>query len=590
MAIAARCILASGTRLRLGGSRGAAALPSTGLGSACAPSDLTVPRKFPSRLRVVYAPHRRCIEIRAIASGQDLGLSYLSIRLTALQSSSPVRALGRYMLFGEIASGGMASVHFGRLSGVAGFSRMVAIKRLHANLAKDPTFVTMFLDEARLAARIRHPNVVPTLDMVATEGEIFLVMEYVHGQSLAKLWRALRKANRQADPRVVAAVMSGVLHGLHAAHEATGERGESLDIVHRDVSPQNILVGADGVSRVLDFGIAKAAGRMQTTREGRIKGKIAYMPPEQLHDAILTRQTDVYAAAVVTWEMLTGRRAFDGQHEAAVIAAILADPLLPPSKLASRVPTAFDGVVMRGLARNPARRYATARDMALDLERCAGIASMSEVSDWVNLYAHDELARRTRRMAAIEVVSPVRRAPRPSRPAASELPTRPSLSGRQSGFVEGSSGVSRVALSPTISRLMRRSRERVVTTSVAFVGLLTVIQLVRGVSCGAAPAAPPASAHSASAVVRAPPALQNAPPLATAPTPAAPTFAMPVPVALVPTAPAIAVSDWKPAPPRPQRVVAAAVRPLPKSAKRDCDPPFAVDDKGHKHFKAACLE
>src|SRR5262245_51026591 len=169
--------------------------------------------------------------------------------------------IGRYALHGELASGGMATVHLGRLLGPVGFSRTVAIKRLHAQYAQDPEFVSMFLDEARLAARIRHPNVVPTLDVVATSGELFLVMEYVPGESLSRLARAARDRMERMPPRIVSAIMSGVLHGLHAAHEAKSERGEPLGIVHRDVSPQNVLVGTDGVARVLDFGVAKAAGR-----------------------------------------------------------------------------------------------------------------------------------------------------------------------------------------------------------------------------------------------------------------------------------------------------------------------------------------
>src|SRR5579859_759387 len=229
-------------------------------------------------------------------------------------ASRPARSIGRYVLFDEIAAGGMATVHFGRQSGAAGFSRTVAIKRLHPNLAKDPEFVAMFLDEARLVARIRHPNVVPTLDVVATEGEVFVVMEYVHGESLAKIRSAMLKAGRVADPRIVSAIMSSVLHGLHAAHEAKSEIGQPLNIVHRDVSPQNVLVGIEGTARVLDFGVAKAIGRVQTTREGQIKGKLAYMPPEQLHGGRVTRQADVYAAAVVTWETLTGARLFAGEH------------------------------------------------------------------------------------------------------------------------------------------------------------------------------------------------------------------------------------------------------------------------------------
>ena len=165
----------------------------------------------------------------------------------------PFAAIGRYLLFGEIASGGMATVHLGRLSGPAGFARTVAIKQLHPQFAKDPDFVSMFLDEARLAGRVRHPNVVPTLDVEVIENEIYLVMEYVQGASLAKLLRLARTAGQVPDPRIISAIVGGMLQGLHAAHEARGELDEPLEIVHRDVSPQNILVGVDGISRVLDL-------------------------------------------------------------------------------------------------------------------------------------------------------------------------------------------------------------------------------------------------------------------------------------------------------------------------------------------------
>src|ERR1700722_10238472 len=173
------------------------------------------------------------------------------------------QVIGRYVIYGKIAQGGMASVHLGCLQGAAGFSRTVAVKRLHSHLAEEPEFLSTMLDEARLAARIHHPNVVPTLDVVADDGELLVVMEYVRGESLSRLLRGASATDRPVPWPIVSAIVVGALHGLHAAHEATSEDGAPLGIVHRDVSPQNILVGVDGQSRVIDFGIAKAAGRLQ---------------------------------------------------------------------------------------------------------------------------------------------------------------------------------------------------------------------------------------------------------------------------------------------------------------------------------------
>jgi eukaryotic-like serine/threonine-protein kinase len=191
------------------------------------------------------------------------------------QQPPAVRTVGRYALYGKIAAGGMATVHLGRLLGPVGFSRTVAIKRLHPQFTEDPDFVSMFLDEARLAARIRHPSVVPTLDVVTAGGEIFLVMEFVLGETLARILRTLAPKGERIPLPIVASVFSNVLHGLHAAHEAKSERGTPLEMVHRDVSPHNVMIGVDGTARLLDFGIAKAIGRLQTTREDQIKGKLA---------------------------------------------------------------------------------------------------------------------------------------------------------------------------------------------------------------------------------------------------------------------------------------------------------------------------
>ena len=325
-----------------------------------------------------------------------------------------VRVVGRYALYGSIAAGGMATVHLGRLLGPVGFSRTVAIKRLHAQFASDPEFVSMFLDEARLAARIRHPNVVPTLDVVATGGELFLVMDYVPGESIARLARAVRERQQSVPLRVLSATMAGVLHGLHAAHEAKDERGHPLGIVHRDVSPQNVLVGSDGVPRVLDFGVAKAAGRVQTTKEGQIKGKLSYMPPEQLRGAVVSRQTDIYAVGVMLWELVTGQRLFTADNEGAVVTKVLEGRIDRPSSVlmrtrkhtlsdhAMRTLEALDETILRALSMQPEARFGTAREMAIELERKCPPATTSEVGDWVETIARDVLSSRAAMVAEIE--------------------------------------------------------------------------------------------------------------------------------------------------------------------------------------------
>ncbi|HEY6561688.1 MAG TPA: serine/threonine-protein kinase [Polyangiaceae bacterium] len=310
--------------------------------------------------------------------------------------------IGRYALHSELATGGMATVYLGRLLGPVGFSRTVAIKRLHQQFAKDPEFTIGFLDEARLAARIRHPNVVPTLDVVALEGELFLVMEYVHGESLAQLALLALAKNEPVPVAISIGMMCGVLHGLHAAHEARNERGELLGLVHRDVSPQNILVGADGVPRLLDFGVAKAVGRVQNSRDDKLKGKLAYMAPEQVMARPVSRQSDVFAASVVLWELLTGRRLFRGQTEAETIYRVLQTKIEPPSRYVENVSTALDDIVMKGLQREASDRYASAREMAVDLERVATVLSAHSIGDWVERVAGEALRRRATQLALVE--------------------------------------------------------------------------------------------------------------------------------------------------------------------------------------------
>ena len=322
--------------------------------------------------------------------------------------TAPV-AVHRYAVYEAIGSGGMATVHLGRLAGEEGFGRTVAIKRLRAQFVSEPDVVASFVDEARLAARIRHPNVVATIDVVTKGGEVFLVMEYIDGESLASLIRVHEARGERVPPAVAVAVVAGTLQGLHAAHQAVSESGESLQIVHRDVSPTNILVGVDGIARVLDFGVAKALGRQQTTRDGHIKGTLAYMAPEQLSGRGVTRRTDTFAAGIVLWELLTGRRLFRGEDDAQTLTRVLFEPVPRPSEVCADAPAALDPIAMRALDRDPTRRFATAHEMAAALEQAMTPATSRIVGEWVRNVAAEGLDERARRVREIEHRSPTAR-------------------------------------------------------------------------------------------------------------------------------------------------------------------------------------
>jgi ABC-type multidrug transport system ATPase subunit len=321
-----------------------------------------------------------------------------------LKGTPPTRTgeRGRYAVHDEIASGGMATVHLGKMLGPFGFTSTVAIKRLHATLSKDPAFVAMFLDEARLASRVRHPNVVPVLDVYAEEGELSLVMEYVDGESLARLWRLTHERKTTIPVPIAVAVTASVLHGLHAAHEARDEQGALLGLVHRDVSPQNVIVGSDGVARVIDFGIAKAESRSNVSREGQLKGKLPYMAPEQIQRGVVNRRTDVYGASVLLWELLTGERLFDGEAEGMILGRILDDEVPAPSSLRPGIPGVLDAITLKGLDRDQDRRFESARAMALELEKAVRPATAVEVAEWVHSLAEVSLNERRQMLARLE--------------------------------------------------------------------------------------------------------------------------------------------------------------------------------------------
>lgn len=485
-----------------------------------------------------------------------------------------LRVIGRYALFDEIASGGMASVHVGRLLGPAGFSRTVAIKRLHPQFARDPEFLTMFMDEARLAARIRHPNVVPTLDVVSAQGEIFLVMEYFLGESFAKLLTIAKQAGKKVPTDVTCAIVVATLHGLHAAHEAKDERGEPLGIVHRDVSPQNVLVGADGIARVLDFGIAKAEGRAQVTREGQVRGKMAYVAPEQFLLGKADRKADIYAASVVLWEALTGQRLFLGETEAQTVARVLNDTVAPPSTLAPGIAPELDQLVLRGLSRNPEERHPTARDMALDLEAIARPAPLTKVAEWVDSMLGPSLAERA------EVVSRIEQLKELPQTGPSSRPPRVLASAEEPTAVEYRSGVDHPPVEPeseptgTSAAFVELARKRKQNARLALVAVALLV-LVVFLLLRRSPEPPP---------VAAPP-----PPSGVAIVPPSPGPDEPAPspsfTPVVASAPPVAT-----APPS-----ASAQRPSPTRSKprakdrANCDPPYTIDEQGVRRYKMECL-
>lgn len=329
------------------------------------------------------------------------------------------RCVGRYCLGPEIASGGMATIRLGQLEGPGGFRRLVAIKQLNAELAAEPGLSAMLVEEARLNSAISHPNVVSIFDVLQHDGELMLVMDYVNGETLAQLLRQTRKRAAEVPIPIVRRIISDVLHGLHAAHTATDAEGLPLHIVHRDVSPQNIMVGLDGIARVLDFGVAKAVLGANYTSPGQVKGKLAYMAPEQVRDQGLDARTDVFAAGVVLWEALSGRRLLVGT-KAQVISQLLSQSVVGSSEPLN-IPPELEQALEKALARSPAARFPSAQAFADALEATGQLASRPEVAAWVQGLVGPSLAQRSRLcsdLGAQTVRMPLPAPPQPS-PASS---------------------------------------------------------------------------------------------------------------------------------------------------------------------------
>ncbi|MBX3184038.1 MAG: protein kinase [Polyangiaceae bacterium] len=500
--------------------------------------------------------------------------------MTAPTPHTEPELVGRYAIYQEIAAGGMATVHLGRLVGEGGFSRTVAIKRLHPQFARDADFVDMFLDEARIAARIRHPNVVSTLDVVANDGALLLVMDYVHGESLSKLLRLASQAQEYVPLDVCLGIVSQALLGLHAAHEAQSERGEPLGIVHRDISPQNIMVGTGGVAQVLDFGVAKAAMRASTTREGQVKGKIAYMAPEQLASGDIDRRVDVFAAGVVLWESLTGKRLFAGQDLAETLGRITQAPVAPPSSLRPEVPPEVDAIVLKALAKTPGERFASALEFATTIEATGRVGSALTIGSWVQRIAAQGLSERSLQVSEVESRSTI--VPRGIVPraevsvaevpsAVTEAPARPS---RSWPLIAALTTATLLAVTLAVGALwvLRAKEERTAAEP-------PPDPRVSAQTGATGPAEPTAAAEPTQPTTAGP--IEAAEPAE--PAEAAEPTQAPTPQATKPSAP-----PSTKAAPAAQPKAAPKPKPAP-AAVANCDPPYSIDDKGIKRIKPGCL-
>jgi eukaryotic-like serine/threonine-protein kinase len=492
--------------------------------------------------------------------------------------SNALVSLSRYAVCDEIASGGMATVHVGRQRGAVGFARTVAVKRLFPTYARDPEFVAMFTEEARLAARIRHPNVIATLDVVAENRELFLVMEYVAGESLSTLVQRAEERGVRMPPEVTASIVIGMLEGLQAVHDAVAEDGTPLGIVHRDVSPHNVMVGVDGAARLLDFGIAKATALAQRTRQGLVKGKLGYMAPEQLRGEPVSCSSDLFSVGVVLWELLSGQRLFRASNEGAIIAKILEARIPPVEELAPGIGPVLGEVVALALAKDPQQRPGSAADMARRIERAIVPASHHAVGAWVREIASESLKARA------EIVRKVER-------ETGEAESAPISSGAP-GAASASAPPSRarmISVKPVLSSGRRRTQgtltmaapnaprrfgwRAAITVGLAAGGVVGAVAFAFANPTPRPSTASRGIATSAQgAAVRARPSLEEpAPP---EPPPRAGLPAEPVEPGSTPSDTAL---PWPP--PTPPAI----------KTKSPCDPPYYEDADGIRRVKRECL-
>ncbi len=462
--------------------------------------------------------------------------------------------LGKYRLLRVLATGGMGEVFLARQEGPAGFSKTVVVKRILRHLASDQGFVDMFLMEARLAALIAHPNAVQIFELGKQDDNYFIAMEYVHGRSLRGIKQRLLERNEVFSPILAARVCGQALQALHYAHNLKDEHGRRLNIVHRDVSPDNVLVSFGGAVKLVDFGIAKAQIGSHQTRTGTLKGKYAYMAPEQLNGLQIDHRADLYSCGVLLYELLTGGRPYSAPTEPALINAILTSDPEEARLKNPALPAAMNDLIMKALAKDPAKRFASADEMAFALEKF--------IQDSGETLTHAQIGTFLKELFGREVAN-------------ADPATQPPMSGGGTmalgpGATQALGPTQKVPLGTGVSaddptQFVSSPGELTSTTaprrsrSTRLAGLLAALATAAAVAWvvlewpkEASPAAPPLEP----VVVRAVPAPQPAP---AAPAPVPPE---PEPTAALDAVPAEAEPEPEPAP-----AVAAPTEPPPKRVK-----------------------
>jgi len=335
--------------------------------------------------------------------------------VSSTHGAGPLRegdALGKYEIVAYLASGGMAELYLARARGIEGFEKIVALKRILPKLADDTDTVTMFLDEARLAATLHHPNLAQVYDIGKEAGSYFFTMEYIHGEDLYTVVQRAAKQKRGLSLSAGLFIATQVAAGLHHAHDKKGADGQPLGTVHRDVSPSNVMIAMDGAVKIVDFGVAKAVARRTKTRSGSIKGKIGYLSPEQARGEEIDRRSDVFAIGILLFELTTGTRLFDKSHDYAVLSQLLTKDAPLPSSRRADYPPQLEEIVLQALSRDPDKRHATAQQLQLAIEEYAREEKLALSSVALGRFMHeiigdkeDPTARGAKRAATVSAAA-----------------------------------------------------------------------------------------------------------------------------------------------------------------------------------------